>query len=515
MSLTTGFLAIIASIFFFGILIHLQAVVILQRWIDYIRNYTSAGARHTHDISWFTEMEEEYRQFRLKTSEEPNTGALIEKHMYSARVRLLGIFPVPVGNLVRFQSQLPSAAIIFGLLGTFTGLTLALYSMQDLLGALSSSSGTTLTIDTLVAALIEPFQGMSLAFVTSIAGISAALVLTLFQNGFFNSGKSVTFLIEEAAAASETTLDYRISAEVSAEKPRDYLEKIFDRFVGKVQESFDRSVGTFSEKMIGFTESLNVAMERVQNILEDQETASKIFSESAGSLKDFGESISSSFERAGRLTGSLEQSAGSVSKRLTSLDQTIKGQEKASEQVQRRFEQLITRSDEVIKSTDQRIKELNSQYLRGLEEQLARSHEQQEELERRSESRQDEWYRRLQENQESYYRSAQEFSGAVNHLEKAWYETVERLKRDIFDQMGRERQQSQQFNSFQDDRTEWFRALERMTGSLHQDAAQIHRDLQEMYELIYRAAESSRRQTAVLNGDESGIRQRFSSRAGE
>ncbi|WP_070120757.1 hypothetical protein [Bacillus marinisedimentorum] len=515
MSLTTGFLAIIASIFFFGILIHLQAVSILQRWVDHIRSYTSAARGNAHDIIWFAKMEEEYRDFRLKTAEEPNTGVLIERYLYSARVKLLGIFPVPVGNLVRFQSQLPSAAIIFGLLGTFTGLTLALYSMQDLLGALSVSSGTNLTIDTLVAALIEPFQGMSLAFITSIAGISAALLLTLFQNGFFNSGKSVTFLIEEVAAASETVLDYRVSADVTEEKPRDYLEKVFDRFVGKVQESFDRSVGTFSEKMVGFTESLNVAMDRVQNILKDQETASRTFSESAGSLKEFGDSISSSFERAGRLTHSLEQSAGSVSKGLASLEQTIKGQDKAAEQMQRRFEHLVNRSDEVIKSTDQRVKELNSQYLRGLDEQLARSHEQQEALERRSESRQDEWYRRLQENQDSYYRSAQEFSGSVNQLEKAWYETVERLKRDLFDQLSRERQQSQQFNSFQDDRNEWIRALERMTGSLHQDAAQIHRDLQEVYELIHRAAESSRRHSGLLSADESGIRQRFGSRAGE
>ncbi|MFP3340416.1 hypothetical protein R0J91_20720, partial [Micrococcus sp. SIMBA_131] len=79
-----------------------------------------------------------------------------------------------------FMQQLPPTSIIIGILGTFIGLTLAISSMQETLMFLSQKpEDANLNLASVIEAISSPFQGMSVAFITSIAGIGNALFLTL------------------------------------------------------------------------------------------------------------------------------------------------------------------------------------------------------------------------------------------------------------------------------------------------------------------------------------------------
>ncbi|HEX5661713.1 MAG TPA: hypothetical protein VFX59_31195 [Polyangiales bacterium] len=78
----------------------------------------------------------------------------------------------------RFVKASGGLTIIFGLVGTFFGLSLAIGKLVKLVGS-SDVSGTSEIAESLTAGLVDALAGMSVAFTSSLFGILAAIVMTL------------------------------------------------------------------------------------------------------------------------------------------------------------------------------------------------------------------------------------------------------------------------------------------------------------------------------------------------
>jgi len=104
-----------------------------------------------------------------------NTQVLIENGFQTDLRSLL------VGE--RFVKSCPGLLIILGLVGTFYGLTLSIGELAELLSG--KAEDASVITESLTAGLTQALTGMSVAFSTSLFGITGAIVMTLL-GVFFN-----------------------------------------------------------------------------------------------------------------------------------------------------------------------------------------------------------------------------------------------------------------------------------------------------------------------------------------
>lgn len=103
----------------------------------------------------------------------------------------------------RFVKALTGLLIILGLVGTFYGLTLSIGKLVTLVSGDMSEAGE--ITQSLTKGLTEALAGMSVAFSTSLFGILAAIVMTLFGI-FFNLADRRTALMVEIEAYLDNQL---------------------------------------------------------------------------------------------------------------------------------------------------------------------------------------------------------------------------------------------------------------------------------------------------------------------
>jgi hypothetical protein len=486
---TTIIVAIIGFIVFFGLVSHFQTSYFLKKWLNEIRNLDPDQKGQILSSPWIAQMVNEYEHCRL-TGTAVNSQVLIENHFFKQRIRLLGLFQTPIGNVVRMLRQLPSISIIIGVLGTFIGLTMSMYSMQEILLSLGNQSSG-LSVSNIVSSISRPFQGMSTAFLTSIAGISGALFLTLLQTGFFSKGHAVSYLQAEIAGECEAFLDHKLNAHIEQQKPQDTMEKLLDRLVAKVEESFQKSVGRFGEDMTRFTAGLEHAIEEVQKILTTQREHSDVFAESTDTLERFGQQFSETTEKLSATHSGMEHGIKQLADQVAHFEKQLGSLFKKRENDERLLEQIIQRSDGMIEQGNRKTEELGEAFLHAMNQQMQQYNDQYEVMERKIGQQQEEWYFRYQEKQEHYGRAADAFSASVQQLEKAIYDMTEKMKRDISEQINldRERQSRMQTDRGRAENREVTRAVE----SLNRDLQNIERYMEQFYQVLVRMYEDGRR----------------------
>ncbi|TLS39314.1 hypothetical protein [Pseudalkalibacillus caeni] len=492
-------LCIIGAIALFGFIGHLQVTLQMKSWLNELERVSGALEEKSFRYPWIQQVLEDYRNYHLAGISPINTQALVEKYFFRERVPLFGFFRIPVGSVLRLIQQLPPASIVMGILGTFIGLTLAITSMQETLLLLGDQSAA-LSLPAVITAISAPFKGMSVAFVTSIAGIGNALFLTMLQSGFLTGGRTIAYYQEKMMTDFETLLDFKVNAELENQKPRDSLEKLLDRLVSKIQESFQLTIGDFGRDMVSFTDQLKQAMEEVQNILETQRIFSDQFSTSTNELLGFGENFKKTFETMDHIQQKTNASLMELGNKIKQLEQQLKQSSDKSENGYRRFEQFIQRSDGLLKETQKKTEELSQLFLRGLEEQMQRYQQSFDEHERRNQQQQDEWFYRYQEKQNHYGRASEDFSESVNRLEKAWYTAIDKLKRETFDPMFYKMEREPKDNHLQHE----FRNLSHSLDSLYQGLSREFKDIQhylgEVYHLMHRMYEERARTSVSITG---------------
>ncbi|HET7580905.1 MAG TPA: hypothetical protein VFK33_16620 [Bacillales bacterium] len=477
--------AIIGFIVFFGLIAHFQTGYYLKKWLNEIRSLDPGKNEPYLSTPWIGQMVKEYEHYRVSGTP-VNSQALIEKYFFKQPIRLLGLFQTPVGNVVKMVQQLPSFSIIFGVLGTFIGLTLSLFSMEQILLSLGQHASG-LSVSSIVASISKPFQGMSTAFLTSVAGIGGALILTILQSGFLSRGRSISYLQAEIAAECEAFLDHDLSNHLEEQKPQDTMEKLLDRLVTKVEESFQKSIGQFGEDMTRFTAGLEEAMVDVKGILNAQRQHSEAFAESTETLQQFGQHFSETADKLDSVNSGMDRGIQKLGEHITHFEKQLGGLFKKQENNDRHMEQIIQRSDAMIEQSHRKTEELGEAFLQALNQQMQQYQDQYDMMERKIGQQQDEWYFRYQEKQDHYQRAADAFGASVGQLEKAIYDMTEKMKRDISEQINldRERQSRMQMDRGRDDMREVTRAIE----SLDRDMQNIERYLEQFYQVVLRLYE--------------------------
>ncbi|MBF0706451.1 hypothetical protein IQ283_07485 [Alkalihalobacillus hwajinpoensis] len=498
LNVTTIVLFIIGFLAVFGVTATIQISLQMKKWLRDIENAEIQNDSTTHTAPWIQNVMKEYKSYHLAGVSQVNTQALIEKHFYKESVPLFGFARVPAGGMMRFMQQLPPTSIIIGILGTFIGLTLAISSMQETLMFLSQKpEDANLNLASVIEAISSPFQGMSVAFITSIAGIGNALFLTLIQNGVLTNGRTTAYYLEKIISDCESLLDHNLNASLTQEKPHDEMERILDRLACRIQDSFHETLGDFSTNMVHFTAGLEQAMKDVQATLTAQREYTEQFSSSTETLESFGIKLKDSFTQ---LDGVQEKATNGIidlGNRLKTLESQLQSLSKHHESGQRKFEQLVQRSDQLIKETQKKAEETGQHYLRGLDEQMQRFQGSQEELERRVHQMQDEWYYRYQDKQNQYGRASQEFAESVLQLEKAWYSSLDKIKREALEPIIHRMERDQRDQPLQHE----MRAISNSLDSLYQGLARELKDIQhqlsESHQLQLRLYEEQMRRQSM------------------
>lgn len=503
-SLTMAVVGVICFLVFTGMVGYAQTGHRMRRWLLELQELESQPATQPRS-RWIQRASTDYRKYHLSGVSSLNTQALIEKHLFQERIPLLGLLRVPVGNIQKILQQLPSFTMILGVLGTFIGLTLSLLSMQDTLFKLgNASSDSSMTMNSIITSLTAPFEGMSVAFITSIAGIGGALILTILQSGFLSRGSSLAYLQGKVMADCEVYLDHAFNSMLLQEKPQDSSERLLDRLASKIEESFHNSVGHFGSTMAEFTGGLQTAMEDVKGIFEAQRLHSEKFAQSASTLEQFGVRFQETIAKQDSMQKAVDQSIAVLSSQIKSFEQQLQKSAERQTAGQQKFEMLIQRSDKVLSESQRRSEEFAGSMARALQEQLQHYANQHEALEGRLGQKQEEWYYRYSEKQGEYGRAAADFASSVQQLEKGFYNAVEHMKRDFVEQirgvLERERQLSQQSGPQRgDEMRELARTLENLFHGLSRDFTSSNRTLGDMYHLMQRIYQSAMEQQTVYD----------------
>ncbi|MBY6037271.1 hypothetical protein KUV80_11425 [Fictibacillus nanhaiensis] len=507
--LTLIVVGVIGFMIFLGIVGYTQTAYHFRKWSKELHQIETNKEQQPYS-HWIQRVTSDYKQFHLAGVPQLNTQALIEKHLYNERIPLLGLFRVPVGNIQKLLSQLPSFTIILGVLGTFIGLTLSLLSMQDTLMTLGTQpADSNLTLNSIISSLTAPFEGMSVAFFTSIAGIGAALFLNLIQSGFFSQGTSLSYMQNKLLADCEVYLDHHFNSVLINDKPQDSVERLLDRLASRVESSFDKTLGDFASQMVNFTSGLQKAMEDVNGIFEAQRQHSERFAASTNQLDHFGERFNETTKELGTIQKTVDTSINALAQNIHSFEQQLKQSNDRHTQGQQKFEQLIQRSDKMLQEAQRRSEEHAQTMLRGMQEQLQHYQNQHDALENRLAQKQDEWHYRYAEKQGEYGRASSDFASSVGQLEKSFYSAVEHIKRDFTDQVRNIMEnQSRQLSSFlsnaqnqsgrDDEMRELSRTLENLHHNLTRSITDNNRTLSDMYHLLQRIYQSAMNQSSQV-----------------
>lgn len=436
---------------------------------------------------------QEYAQHRLRGIEAVNTQAIIEKHVYAKEIRLLGLLRFPLSVVERLMQQFPSWVIILGLLGTFTGLTLALFSMQNtLLQFGHDTGGEMIRISTIVAAIAEPFKGMSVAFLTSIAGIGSAFILYLLQSGFLAKlgiGPNYLQYKQQFLTRCEAWLDHQVQLYVQEQKPKDTLERILDRFADKVKLSFTESVASFGKEILHLTERLNASIEGLENVVLQSGKLTTAFAEGTGKLTEFGHKLEHAMQQLFSHETQVAQRVHDVGKQLQLLQQEIKTWSQKSSDGQANLQRVVERSDQLLQQYSRKTEEWLQWHKQQGEELMRTVYDQLEEQGRRNAQQQEELFYRFQEKNDQYSRAAESFGQAVAHLERQWEDGLERFKREAANQwaqvLERAFQRQQQSHGGEKEMRDIARGLEAILHLLEREFEHLYRFAQEANQILH------------------------------
>lgn len=497
-------LGIILFFGFVGMVGNIQLAAFYRYWLNQLKEYEHKNEFHTqsHSNHLIHEMVDEYTRHRLEGIEIMNTQAIIEQSVYSRPFNLFGFFRLPIGVVERIIQQLPSWMIILGLLGTFSGLTMALFAMQGTLLQLGADSGVeVISVSTIVASIAEPFKGMSFAFITSIAGIGMAFLLNVLHSGLLSKlglGPSASQAKQLFLTRCESFLDHHVQQIVQKQKPKDSLERLLDRLVEKVKESFDQSVSSFGQEIIKMTQKLEGSVVGLEKVVKQSISFTEQFHQGTSQLTEFGKVLQVTIERFQRHEEQVAGRIEELSKQLKILQQELKQLTLKSTEGHQTLQKVVERSDQLLQQSMRKSEEMFQFFQTQSEEMQRRIHERFEEQQRINKQNQDEWQYRYQEKNDQFSRAAESFGQAVQNLERQWEDGLERFKREVAGQWGQLLEKyfgrQQGHNQSEKELREMVRELENIQHLLDREFQSMHRFSNDISQILINMYEWGRSQ---------------------
>lgn len=219
---------------------------------------------------------EQFIEANNKRIDEINTIAIIEKntHLFLHKTLLAERFVLKASGLM----------IVLGLVGTFFGLTLSIVELVDLLSTTNESIIGDATMIT--GGLLSSINGMSVAFVTSLFGITASIIINVLTIiiGVSESREGYYAVIEEyldnVLGARNTDMTY------VDEEGKTPLEIAFVALGDRMAESIHSITEAMSYRMTVASNSMKETAEVVDKSLGQFNQSIETF---ASNTRDFGE----------------------------------------------------------------------------------------------------------------------------------------------------------------------------------------------------------------------------------
>lgn len=216
-----------------------------------------------------------------KDLEQVNTAALIDQVYSQERIGRWRCDQVDY-----YCKILPNLLLVFGLLGTFWGITLNLLNLGD-----SIDSVSTTNITNVLGELKEPLKGMGIAFFSSLSALFFSAILTII-NSILNTNAARYNLL----SALEDYLDNvflpsleHTRMDTAVERMTQSLDRFLDRFGQTVRQAVESALGNEIQKVVdGNLRATELAEQVYSKFLDSSSNwaaGSQIFLEAAETFK--------------------------------------------------------------------------------------------------------------------------------------------------------------------------------------------------------------------------------------
>ncbi|MEA5617508.1 hypothetical protein VB711_06605 [Cronbergia sp. UHCC 0137] len=358
----TVFLVVIPSIL--TIFLRISLYQYLRDLTDEVQRLIKTRVRGQQQPKIVQTLKERFEK-ASKQLEQVNTGALIDQ-LYSQE-KIKGFTCEQIDYWCRLM---PNLLLAFGLIGTFLGITINLSSLSQTINQTNAND-----INNLVSELKKPLQGMSIAFVTSLIGLSFSALLTLF-NFIFNAGLAKYRLISSLEdyldniyypeVQGDTRLDKIVNKMVSQQDEfltnfGETVRKAVEQSMGKVakqiadgnKETTDLARQVY-EKFTDAAGTISRAANDFENSMSELNATSQIFKQSANIFNEtqFPQQLSAA-------TADLSNTQHKFSESATSLAETTELLKTVLIEVQNCSYALITLADDIKTINQSSIKVLD------------------------------------------------------------------------------------------------------------------------------------------------------------
>lgn len=271
---------------------------------------------------------EDYKRVAKLNPNEVNTQAIIEKNFHKYHRGL------SLGE--RFIKNSTSIMIVLGLLGTFYGLTLSIKELVEFLSA-SASTEVINSIDKLVKELISSVQGMSVAFITSLFGISSSIVITIV-NILFNvqDDRDAVMVKMEEYLDNNIALKYAKEIE-NSRSDRNSQGDIADKLVEQMEKRLQHVFDNLGNQLISATTYNQNSAEMLQQSIDKFDKSLQTFSDNTRDFTEFNHNLRTNIERMDVSFADLVQDLRGSTKDFSNSNQTIKDLTKAIDKLENKL----------------------------------------------------------------------------------------------------------------------------------------------------------------------------------
>ena len=304
-----------------------QDLVFLQERVRRLIERGSSGEKP----KIIKELETRFRNARTNL-EQVNTAALIEQ-LYSREK----IWIFTYEELDYFCRILPNLLLVFGLFGTFLGITINLTSLSATINQTNASD-----INSIVTELEKPLQGMSIAFTTSLIALIFSATLTVV-----NSIKNTTIAKYRLLSSLEDYLDNIYQPEIPGYTRLDIIvnrmvsqqDEFLSRFGTTVRDAVESSMGNVAKQIAEgnrevtqlatqvyqrFTEAsgtISSAANKFDNAMEALSRNAQIFQEAAETFEtsNFPDKLSAATDDLANTQNKFSQSADSLAETMQQI----------------------------------------------------------------------------------------------------------------------------------------------------------------------------------------------------
>ena len=206
-----------------------------------------------------------------------NTQAIVEQHVQTT---LRGLLVAE-----RFVKATTGLSIIFGLVGTFYGLSMSIGKLVTLVAG--NVTDSTEIAQSLTRGLVEALAGMSVAFSSSLFGILVAIVMTLL-GVFFGIGDRRTAVMVQIESYLDNVLLNRAREGGAALSPPSMR--------GGADPRLEQALATFGQ-----------SVDRLDGVVVQFETALSNFASTTRDFKEFNHHLKDNIQRMSLSFGDLSE----------------------------------------------------------------------------------------------------------------------------------------------------------------------------------------------------------------